>query len=116
NDTRELIVFILEQYGAQVTAASSGAEALSVLPQSEADILLSDIGMPEMDGYMLIRQIRAMPSKQVREICAIALTAYAGESDRQQVLLAGFAEHISKPVEPEQLANAIVNLVKRDRD
>ena len=116
NDTRELIVFVLEQYGAQVTAASSAAEALSLLPQSEADILLSDIGMPEMDGYMLIRQIRAMPSKPVREIPAIALTAYAGESDRQQVLLAGFAEHISKPVEPEYLANAIVNLVKRDRD
>jgi PAS domain S-box-containing protein len=115
-DTRELIVFILKHYGAQVTAASSGAEALSVLPHSEADILLSDIGMPEMDGYMLIRQIRAMPSQQVREIPAIALTAYAGESDRQQVLLAGFAQHISKPVEPEELANAIVNLVKRDRD
>ncbi|HEY9604808.1 MAG TPA: PAS domain S-box protein [Allocoleopsis sp.] len=114
-DTRELIVFILEQYGAQVTAASSGAEALSLLPQSQADILLSDIGMPEMDGYMLIRQIRAMPNQSVSEIPAIALTAYAGESDRQQVLLAGFAEHISKPVEPEQLANAIVDLVKRDR-
>lgn len=106
----------MEQYGAQVTAASSGAEALNLLPQSQADILVSDIGMPEMDGYMLIRQIRAMPNQQVSEIPAIALTAYAGESDRQQVLLAGFAEHISKPVEPEQLANGIVNLVKRDHD
>jgi PAS domain S-box-containing protein len=114
DDTRELLVFILEQYGAQVTAASSAAQALSILTQTEPDILLSDIGMPEMDGYMLIRQVRAMATEQVRDIPAIALTAYAGESDRQQVLLAGFAEHISKPVEPNVLATAIANLVNSD--
>ena len=66
-------------------------------------MLVSDIGMPEMDGYMLIRQIRVMP--QGRQISAIALTAYAGEIDRQQALAAGFQRHLAKPVDPAELVN-----------
>jgi len=69
--------------------------------------------MPEVDGYVLIRQIRALPPEQGGKIPAIALTAYAGETDHQQVLLAGFQEHLTKPVEPDALAKVIANLVGR---
>lgn len=112
-DTRELVAFILEQTGAEITQASSAKNALEILPNSVPDILVCDIGMPEMDGYALMRQVREMPSKQVREIPAIALTAYAGEIDRQQALSAGFQMHLSKPVEPDQLVNAIATQLNR---
>jgi CheY-like chemotaxis protein/anti-sigma regulatory factor (Ser/Thr protein kinase) len=105
-DTRELIVFVLEQAGAIVTAVPSAFAALEVLAQFKPDVLVSDIGMPEMDGYMLMPQIRAM--SQGKQILAVALTAYAGESDRQQALAAGFQQHISKPIEPEMLVQTIV--------
>jgi len=72
---------------------------------------LSDIGMPEMDGYMFIQQIRALCPEQGGEIPTIALTAYAGETDHQQILLAGFQKHVTKPVEPVFLANAIATLL-----
>jgi CheY-like chemotaxis protein len=110
-DTRELLVFILEEYGASVTPVASASEALLAIARSKPDVLLSDIGMPETDGYMLIRQIRAMSPLQGGEIKAIALTAYAGETDHQQILKAGFQKHITKPVEPLELAAAIANLV-----
>ncbi len=110
-DTRELITFILEQQGARVTPVASAAAALATLLQSSPDVLLSDIGMPEMNGYSLIRQIRALSPEQGGQILAIALTAYASESDRQQTLRAGFQRHISKPVEPEELVKAIATLL-----
>lgn len=110
-DTRELVAFVLEQQRAQVTAASSAQEALSVLAQAKPDILLSDIGMPDMDGYMLIKQVRALAPEQGSQIPAIALTAYAGDTNQQQVLAAGFQKHISKPIEPEKLVQAIACLV-----
>lgn len=112
NDTREFITFLLEQEGAQVTAASSASEALMVLRQLKPDILLSDIGMPEMDGYMLIRQVRTLTPQQGGRIPAIALTAYAGEMNQQQALVAGFQQHISKPIEPNLLIHAIASLVR----
>ncbi|MBD1914097.1 MULTISPECIES: PAS domain S-box protein [unclassified Leptolyngbya] len=111
SDTRELVAFVLEQQGAQVTAATSAQEALSILPQAKPDVLLSDIGMPEMDGYMLIQQVRALAPEQGGQIPAIALTAYAGDTNRQQVIAAGFQKHISKPIEPEVLVQAITGLV-----
>jgi CheY-like chemotaxis protein len=110
-DTRELIAFILEQAGAKVTTAVSAMEALQVIAQTKFDVLVSDIGMPDMDGYMLIRQIRAMQSERNSQIRAIALTAYAGEIDQQQALAAGFQHHIAKPVDPDQLVQVITNLV-----
>jgi signal transduction histidine kinase/CheY-like chemotaxis protein len=112
-DTREFLVFLLEEYGAQVTAFASAAEVLTSIAKLQPDILLSDIGMPEMDGYMLIRQIRAMPPSLGGEIKAIALTAYAGETDHQQVLKAGFQKHITKPVDLAELVTAIADLVGR---
>ncbi len=110
-DTRELVVFLLEQQGAQVTAASSAHEALLALTQAKPDVLLSDIGMPDMDGYMLIQQVRTLAPEQGGQIPAIALTAYAGETNQQQVIAAGFQKHISKPIEPEVLVQAIAQLV-----
>lgn len=111
-DTRELVVFLLEQQGAQVSAATSAHEALLVLAQAKPDVLLSDIGMPDMDGYMLIQQVRTLAPEQGGTIPAIALTAYAGETNQQQVIAAGFQKHISKPIEPEVLVLAIAQLVR----
>jgi signal transduction histidine kinase len=110
-DSREFIAFVLEQLGAQVSTVTSAGEAIASLEQLPPDILLSDIGMPDMDGYMLMRQIRAMPPEQGGQILAIALTAYAGEIDRQQALAAGFQHHLAKPVEPDELVKVILNLL-----
>jgi PAS domain S-box-containing protein len=110
-DTRELVAFVLEQQGAKVITANSAHEALLVLPQVKPDVLISDIGMPNMDGYMLIRQVRTLAPDQGGQIPAIALTAYAGDANQQQVLAAGFQKHISKPIEPEALVQTIAHLV-----
>ncbi len=107
-DMRELAEFILTQSGAQVTTAASAVQALELLNQSIPDLLLCDIGMPEMDGYSLIRQIRKWSPQQGGNMPAIALTAYAGEINQQQALAAGFQMHISKPVDPEELVQTIV--------
>ncbi|MEH2237692.1 ATP-binding protein [Nostoc sp.] len=113
DDTREFHTFVLEQAGAKVIAVASAKEALQVLAESEPDILLSDIGMPETDGYMLIRQVKALQAKQRKQIPAIALTAYAGEINQEQALQSGFQKHMSKPVEPEELVKAIATLIGR---
>jgi len=113
DDTREFFSFVLEESGALVTAVASADEALQALAQSKPDILLSDIGMPEMNGYMLMQQVRAMEAKEGgKQIPAIALTAYADEINQQQTLDAGFQRHIAKPVAPEELLMAISDLVK----
>ncbi|MGJ5675579.1 MAG: ATP-binding protein [Nostochopsis sp.] len=112
-DNLELIAFILEQSGAVVISVSSAQEALQILNQTKPDILLADIGMPEIDGYTLLRQIRTMSPEQGGEIPAIALTAYVGEMNQQQALQTGFQLHISKPVEPEELIQAIAQIVKQ---
>lgn len=111
-DARELVAFLLEQQGAQVISATSAHEALLILPQAKPDVLLSDIGMPDMDGYMLLQQVRTLTPEQGGQIPAIALTAYAGEINQQQALAVGFNQHISKPVEPERLIQVISSLIK----
>jgi signal transduction histidine kinase/ActR/RegA family two-component response regulator len=115
NDTREFVTFVLEQSGARVVTAASAIAALERLTQSQPHLLLSDIGMPQMDGYMLIRQVRALPPEQGGKIPAIALTAFAGEMNQQQALAAGFHMHLSKPVEPDQLISMIASLVVRSQ-
>lgn len=112
-DTREFVAFLLEQYGAQVTAVGSASEALVALSQSVPDVLLSDIGMPEMDGYMLIQKVRTLAPEQGGQIPAIALSAYAGEINYQQALSAGFQTHLSKPVEPDKLVALVTKLAQR---
>lgn len=112
-DARHLLTTILGQYGAQVMAAPSASDALLALQEFRPHILVSDIGMPQEDGYTLIRQIRALPADQGGRIPAVALTAYARAEDRTQALLAGFQLHVPKPVNPGELAAVIANLTGR---
>ena len=111
-DMREYIAFVLEQEGAEVVAVTSAGEALTALAQFQPAVLVSDIGMPEMDGYMLLRQVRRLPSEQGGQIPAIALSAYVGELNQQQAIAAGFQRHLSKPIESATLIEAIVDLIK----
>ncbi|MDF5711612.1 MAG: PAS domain-containing protein [Nostoc sp. S4] len=110
-DTREFVGFLLEQKGVLITTAASATEALNILAQNLPDLLISDIAMPEIDGYSLIGQIIAISKDQGRKIPAIALTAYVGESDRQQILAAGFEKHVAKPVQPIELLTSIADLI-----
>jgi CheY-like chemotaxis protein len=121
-DSQEFVEFVLEQAGATVTSAASATEALQAIrasaqananARSIPDLIVSDIGMPDMDGYMLLQQIRTF--EPVRDVPAIALTAYTGEFDRQQALKAGFQMHLAKPVEPEELVKAIDRLLRTHR-
>jgi PAS domain S-box-containing protein len=111
-DSREFVTFALEECGAVVTAVASVGEALAALALEQPDLLVSDIGMPEKDGYMLMREIRAMPPEQGGQIPAIALTAYAGESDCKQAVSAGFQRHLAKPVEPVELITMVATLIR----
>ncbi|HEY9663077.1 MAG TPA: ATP-binding protein, partial [Allocoleopsis sp.] len=111
-DSLGILKALLEQEGAIVIAAISAQQALQVLEHSQIDVLISDIGMPETDGYTLLRQIRSLPNEQLRMIPAIALTAYAGEQDRQQALAAGYQTHLSKPIESEALLAALMPFVQ----
>ena len=109
-DMLNLATTLLERQGAIVNVAASASEALTLLEQTQADVLVGDIGMPTVDGYALIHQIRQRSPEQGGQIPAIALTAYASESDQQRAIAAGYQLHLSKPVEPEQLIQAIVQL------
>lgn len=110
-DSRDFVVFVLEQEGAEAIAVSSAFEALQVLIQAKPAVLVSDISMPDMDGYMLIRQVRTLTPEAGGQIPAIALTAYARNSDQQQALQAGFQIHLSKPLNAEKLVAAVIKLV-----
>lgn len=112
-DMRELMQTILESSGAEVQIATSAAEALTKIDSFNANMLISDIGMPEMDGYMLMRQVRQRSPQAGGNIMAIALTAYAGEIDQQQALAAGFQRHIAKPVDPVELVQIISNMLRQ---
>ncbi|MCC5651068.1 response regulator [Nostoc sp. XA013] len=114
SDTREFQAFLLEQNGAKVTAVASGLEGLQVLDSFIPDVIVSDVGMADMDGYMLMEQIRKRPPNQGGKIPAIALTAYAAYIDQQQAIQAGFQMHITKPVEPEILVRGILSLLKHN--
>ncbi|HEY9880058.1 MAG TPA: PAS domain S-box protein [Leptolyngbyaceae cyanobacterium] len=111
-DSLDLITFILEQEGMVVQAVSSATEVLRLLAQAQFDLLISDIGMPEMNGYALIQEVRALPLQHNREIRAIALTAYAGERNQQEALNSGYQLHLSKPIEPDTLIAAISTLIQ----
>jgi CheY-like chemotaxis protein len=108
-DIRDLLRFILEQTGAEVRVVACATEVLDQLEQCLPEVLISDIGMPDIDGYTLMHQIRTL-IPDAATIPAIALTAYASEVDQKQALTAGFQLHIAKPVDPEELIRAILNL------
>jgi signal transduction histidine kinase len=104
-DTRETVVATLDRYGASVIEAASAAEALQLFVKEIPDVLVTDIGMPDMDGYELLSKIRSEYGG--RDVPAIALTAFASTEDRQKSLRAGFRAHVSKPISVEELIAAI---------
>jgi PAS domain S-box-containing protein len=111
-DIRDFLEFALNESGAIVETAASAREALAIFNQFQPDILISDIGMPEEDGYSLIEQLRLIEAqKGERQIPAIALTAYARKKDSDRAMSAGFQRHITKPVEPAELVEAIASLM-----
>jgi CheY-like chemotaxis protein len=105
-----MLATVLESLGATVEAVGSVSEALTAFRQRRPDIVVSDIGMPDEDGYALIRAIRALPPEEGGRVPALALTAYARLEDRTQALAAGFSGHVAKPVEPTELALLAANL------
>ncbi|MCC3502417.1 MULTISPECIES: chemotaxis protein CheB [unclassified Microcoleus] len=111
-DTRELLKFVLEDSGAEVLTVGSAKEAIAALKENldKYDVLISDIGMPEEDGYSLMEQVRSLDAEAGGNIPAIALTAYASDGERQKAIDAGFNKHIAKPVKPVQLALIIAEL------
>ena len=106
-DTREVVTRILKDVGAEVIPASTGPEALSVLDAQRPDVVVSDISMPEIDGYELLRQIRAREAPEGPATPTIALTAFARDEDRGRVLAAGFEAHVTKPVEAADLIASV---------
>jgi PAS domain S-box-containing protein len=112
DETRELLKMMLTSHGAEVLAASSGTEALAQIDECQPGVIVSDIGMPVMDGYMFMKRVRALDSEQ-RSVPAIALTAYARAEDRLRALAAGFQMHVPKPVEASELVMVIASLVRR---
>ncbi|HJQ33597.1 MAG TPA: ATP-binding protein [Pyrinomonadaceae bacterium] len=114
-DTLEMLRVGLTQCGAEVSAARSAPEALAALDAAVPDVLISDIGMPDEDGYQLVRKIRARPAEQGGRVPAIALTAYARTEDRLQALRAGYHMHVPKPVELAELVAVVSSLVRRGR-
>jgi PAS domain S-box-containing protein len=114
-DGRDLIARILSERGAEPLCASSASEALSLLGRERVDVLLSDIGMPDVDGLELIRRVRALDESRSSPLPAIAITAYARTQDRQRALLAGFHMHLSKPVETRELVASIAGLLHLSR-
>jgi signal transduction histidine kinase/DNA-binding response OmpR family regulator len=109
-DARELVAVVLRSAGASVRLAASAEEAMSFVAQSQLDLLISDIGMPEVDGYQLIDRLRSRAETSAARLPAIALTAYAREQDRKRALAAGFQTHVSKPVEPAELLRIVAEL------
>ena len=112
-DARDLIAAVLTGRGAEVVSVGSAGEALREMERQRFDVLISDIGMPEMDGYSLISKVRQLPAERGGRIPAAALTAYAGVEDRMRVLSAGYQMHIPKPVDPGELTTVVANLAER---
>ncbi|MEG4068066.1 ATP-binding protein [Microcoleus sp. Pol11C2] len=115
-DALELLSTILEKYGADVMAVASAKEALTIIETAtdrKPDVLVSDIGMPDEDGYSLIRKLRQLEAQRGGRLPAIALTAYARNDDRQQALLAGFQMHLTKPVDAAELVAVVTSLTGR---
>ncbi|MEH1947715.1 MAG: chemotaxis protein CheB [Nostoc sp.] len=117
-DSRDLLKSMLENFGAEVVIVTSTREAIAALTESPGkyDVLLADIGMPEEDGFSLIRQVRALEAEAGGQIPAAAITAYATEQERQRAIDAGFQMHLAKPIELTQLVLMIANLSGRGTD
>ena len=115
-DAQELIRHVLEDCGAKVVTYSSAAEALPALELERPAVLLSDIGMPDTDGYEFLRRVRELGVERGGQVPAVALTAFARSEDRTKALLSGFMAHVTKPVEPAELAATIAAVAGRVGD
>ena len=111
-DARDLLRRLLQECGAQVEAAADAASALRCIPTFRPDLVLSDIGMPGMDGYELVRQLRTLPEAQGGRTPAVALTAFARAEDRERALASGFAAWIAKPMEPPQVLRVVADVLR----
>jgi CheY-like chemotaxis protein len=116
DDARELIKAVLAQYGADVVVSSSAAEAFALITTTpeRPNVIVTDLSMPDEDGYSLLRRVREWEREHGLHIPVIALTAYGRSEDRARALTAGFQMHVAKPVEPDELAVAIASLVDRN--
>ena len=112
---REVVVAILTQDGAKVTAVGSAEEALAALQSERPDVLLSDLAMPGKGGYWLIGQVRALPPERGGVTPAAALTAYTGPEHRASVLRAGFQLHVEKPISLDALVGVVATLAPKER-
>ncbi|MBV9912303.1 MAG: response regulator [Sinobacteraceae bacterium] len=110
---RELVVNMLQGYGAEASTAADGQSALARLFEERPHVLIADLGMPGMDGYALIEQVRALDPDLGGHTPAIAVTGYASTLDRLRALQAGYQNHVAKPVEAEELAIVIASLTGR---
>jgi CheY-like chemotaxis protein len=115
-DARDLLAQTLGQAGASVSVGASADAALETLRRWRPDVLVSDIGMPGDDGYVLIRKVRALSAEEGGQVRALALTANARSEDRALALEAGFHTHIAKPVDPLELTALIAGLAPERRD
>lgn len=110
---REASERLLEQYGAQVRAVSSAAGAREAFEIRRPDVIVADIGMPEEDGYALVKHLRRIEQEQhTARVPAVAVTAFARSEDRQRALAAGFDEHLPKPVDPERLVRMLARIMR----
>jgi len=110
DDARVLLQTTLQQYGADVSTASSVDEAFAAFDEAQPDVVLSDIGMPHQDGYSLIRRLRARPATAGGSVPAVAITAYASLDDQAATRAAGYQAHIAKPFEPAEIAHLVARL------
>jgi CheY-like chemotaxis protein len=111
-DAHTLLRKILTQYEAQVIEVDSAEGALAALKKAVPDVIISDVGLPDEDGYSLIRRIRSLP-EPVRRVPAVALSAFARMEDRQRALLSGFQMHLAKPIAPAELITVVASLAGR---
>jgi CheY-like chemotaxis protein len=115
-DARDLLSTILKRCGSEVRCSESAAEAMQAFSEWEPDVLVSDIGMPNEDGYAFIKRVRQLDSNRAQKIPAVALTAYATDEDRIRALEAGFQTHVAKPIEPEDFVSSIASVLKSAED
>lgn len=113
-DAIELVKKIMESRGATVKTCTSGQECLECVPDFKPDVIIMDIGMPDMDGFILIGKVRALSAEWGGRTPAVALTAFARSEDRRQAMLAGFDVHVAKPVEPGELVAVVSRLAHRN--
>ena len=112
-DARELLRRVLEECAATVLLAETAADALVLVESQRPDVLVTDIGMPDADGFELLRRVRALGPERGGRLPAIALTAFARSEDRTRALRAGFLVHVSKPVDASELVATVASVAGR---